>query len=603
MAKYIITAPDGKDYEVEGEGTQEEALAEFQAAWKPTPSRAPAAPQKSGAEQVAEEMPWYQKALVGAGGTLRDQYLGAKGLVTDLSPEEAAEREEWKANKEPLGGWGTAGQVGAELALTAAPAMKGAQLVGRAASALPKAAALASKGGRVANLGTAGRAATEGAIAGGMLAPEAGESQLSRVGGAAGGAALGAALPLALAPAAKAKDWVAREFARKGPRVQERVYNNLERTLGKDALDRAVGDVQGGLGSSSLPLSTAGTSRNLELAQLERGARSRGSAAEWGELDKSVADEAWDELQNALSRSTEVGPARAQRVSEIMAAGKAQMDALPLSEKNRNALGKQIASLKGEQEVIANPEVRKVIDEALMTVADPNATLGALPQLYWRLGQEAGQSSAVQSAREAIKTMADQRSKGFFSKMMDDYGRQMDKVKQSESATGILREFSTDQGVPVTAKTFGETPVIESKVLRRALAKHGEAPGKGSTMRPADRDRVEEMAEELRRHELYKNAPGATGVDETKLESILASGRNNPIYMVPGLRGLARMATEPVEHATKRTLDSALRDPMEFMKMVQAKQARNAPLSDKERFLVQLLRSQGQLAGQATSGD
>jgi hypothetical protein len=42
---------------------------------------------------------------------------------------------------------------------------------------------------------------------------------------------------------------------------------------------------------------------------------------------------------------------------------------------------------------------------------------------------------------------------------------------------------------------------------------------------------------------------------------------------------------------------------MEFMKMVQAKQARNAPLSDKERFLVQLLRSQGQLAGQATSGD
>jgi hypothetical protein len=233
-----------------------------------------------------------------------------------------------------------------------------------------------------------------------------------------------------------------------------------------------------------------------------------------------------------------------------------------------------------------------------MTVADPNATLGALPQLYWRLGEEAGGSSAVSAAREAIKDMADTRSKGFFSTMMENYGKAMDKTKQSQSATGVLREFVTDQGVPVTSKVMGETPVIEGKALRRAVAKHGEEAGKGSTLRAADRRRLGEITEELGRHELYKNSPGATGLEGvTKLESVLASGRKNPIYLVPGLRGLARSFTEPIEQATERSLQSALQDPMEFMKMVAAKQARNAPLTDKERFMVQLLRRQGQLVG------
>jgi hypothetical protein len=572
-------------------------------------SKKPVEPQKSGAEQVAEEMPWWQKAVVGAGGTLRDQYLGAKGLVTDLSPEEEAERQEWKGNKGALGGWGTAGQVGTELLLTAAPAAKGAQLVGKAVTKLPMALRAAQAGGRVANLGTAGRAATEGAIAGGMLAPEAGESQLSRLGGAAGGAAFGAALPMALAPAAKAKDFLLREMSTSGPRVQERVFRNMERTLGKDVMEDVVDDVSAGLGSgpnvSRLPLSTAATSKNLNLAQLERGARARGDAAQWGRLDREVAGEVWDELQDALARSVEVGPARSQRVSEVMAAGKAQMDALPLSIKNRDALGKQLAALKGNQEVIANPEVRKVIDEALMTVADPNATLGALPQLYWRLGQEAGQSSAVQSAREAIKTMADQRSKGFFSKMMDDYGRQMDKVKQSESATGIVREFASDQGVPVTTKAFGKVPVVEGKALRQAVAKHGEQAGKGSTLRPTERTRLDELTDELGRHELYKNAPGASGMDEVKLESILASGRNNPIYTVAGLRGAVGNLLAGGGRATEEVLSNVLADPKAFEAMVEAtrKLGKGAPLTPKEQQLISILRTQGQWAGVSAGGD
>ena len=38
MPVYEITAPDGKIYEVSGNGTQEEALASFKAQWKPQDS-------------------------------------------------------------------------------------------------------------------------------------------------------------------------------------------------------------------------------------------------------------------------------------------------------------------------------------------------------------------------------------------------------------------------------------------------------------------------------------------------------------------------------------------------------------------------------------
>lgn len=44
MPAYIVTAPDGKEYEIEGDGTQEEALAYFQSQWKPKPHLDPKSP-------------------------------------------------------------------------------------------------------------------------------------------------------------------------------------------------------------------------------------------------------------------------------------------------------------------------------------------------------------------------------------------------------------------------------------------------------------------------------------------------------------------------------------------------------------------------------
>src|SRR5262245_21452532 len=67
----------------------------------------------------AEGMAWHEKALVGAGGGLRKLYLGAKDLVGQGTEEEAQELKDWAKNKEHLGGWGTAGEIGAEMLATA----------------------------------------------------------------------------------------------------------------------------------------------------------------------------------------------------------------------------------------------------------------------------------------------------------------------------------------------------------------------------------------------------------------------------------------------------------------------------------------------------
>jgi hypothetical protein len=87
--------------------------------------------EKSSGELATEGMPWYEKALVGAGGATRRAQLGVKGLVTDLDENEKEELKEWSKRKEALGGWGTAGEIGGEALLTAIPGARAAQLGGK----------------------------------------------------------------------------------------------------------------------------------------------------------------------------------------------------------------------------------------------------------------------------------------------------------------------------------------------------------------------------------------------------------------------------------------------------------------------------------------
>lgn len=126
-------------------------------------------------EMAAEGMGRGEKALAGAGAGFREmgEAVGVNALLRKIGADIDRPREQADYEK-GLGGWGTAGKLGAEIATTALPAAKAASLAGRG---------LAVAGRTLTPMGTA---AIEGMAAGAMTSPE--DQLKGAVTGGAGGA-------------------------------------------------------------------------------------------------------------------------------------------------------------------------------------------------------------------------------------------------------------------------------------------------------------------------------------------------------------------------------------------------------------------------------
>lgn len=85
-----------------------------------------------------------EKALVGVGSTFNRAYLGVRSLLPggELTQQEKDDLAVYERNKQHLGGWGTAGEIGGDIALSALPggavtkATKAAPLLARTLSQL-----------------------------------------------------------------------------------------------------------------------------------------------------------------------------------------------------------------------------------------------------------------------------------------------------------------------------------------------------------------------------------------------------------------------------------------------------------------------------------
>ena len=91
------------------------------------------------AGQDVGQMGAFMRGLGGAKVALDQAAMGLKGLFTDLSPEDKAMIEQGRAFKDEAGTAGTVGNVSGEIALTAAPAIRGAQALQAGARFLPQA--------------------------------------------------------------------------------------------------------------------------------------------------------------------------------------------------------------------------------------------------------------------------------------------------------------------------------------------------------------------------------------------------------------------------------------------------------------------------------
>ncbi len=146
MPTFEFTSPDGKVYEVGGpEGaTQEQAFQILQTRLGQTPSRptpqATPTPEQSMQAELGERN-LGEQFLGGVGATAIESWYGLKDLFGQLTEQERKELEFLKGIR---GGAATAGRIGGDIALLAAPGGAGAAAVRTGARALPRAVARAA---------------------------------------------------------------------------------------------------------------------------------------------------------------------------------------------------------------------------------------------------------------------------------------------------------------------------------------------------------------------------------------------------------------------------------------------------------------------------
>ena len=563
-----------------------------------------------GADRVIEGVKDLVPKLLQTPGALLHPTMPGMSEVwgKDMPPEVQDKLAQGAGATEQAGVGGTVGQLGTEVVAAGGPAAAvrkaGAAVLPQAVKALATPGVAAGWGARVFNPGAIAGSAVEGATSAGIVAPGEGET---RGGNAAVGGVLGGVLPVAAAAVANPLRWAWREFAPTAAARKARAANVLENTIGKKGYEQAATDVENAV-PSQLPLSTAGASQNPDLARLERGARAKATGWEWDQHDAKLYAKAWDDLQNA-TRQGELQPRLAERAKALMDEGKAKIDAMPLSQANAKKVVDGVTELKKRSQAISDPDVNKELDNLIMAATHPQASLGVLQEEYFRLAEGASKSKVVGEARDMLRKILDDRTKGGFSKMMEGYGKVQDKLAEAEAALNIQGKFMTPQGVPTTGRQFPvgpgkAVPEVQAKVLRQTLGKEGEQAGV-DVLGPRSRRGVEELITELERHDLYRaqNTPGATGLDVGNAMEVAATGRNNPIYTVPGLRGVVGKVFKGANKATEEVIDQALRDPNKFLDMVAAKKALGRPLSKAEELARQAIFAQARGLGTSSVGE
>jgi hypothetical protein len=355
----------------------------------------------------------------------------------------------------------------------------------------------------------------------------------------------------------------------------------LEKSVGGEQALSDIAEQVRKAPAGALPQTTAARAGSAELGRLERGARSRGTS-DFVAHDKAVDKAAWDQLHKITEVPGGVENLKGQP-NAIYAEGQRILDKLPLSQNNRASISTEVAKLRNHNEVIANPELGREIDRILGAVDNPNATLGVLPQLYTSLDASAAGSSAIREAKKIIKDVADDRSKGQFSNVLEGYGATKDAVRAAEKAQGLRGVYAGEAGL-------GEIPAMKAKPLQKGLEKAL------PDLDPETAAKANQLAGGLRNREIYKaaNSPGSTDLKTATEYGPVSTVLN---YTLPwrALR-TAREFVSTLDGPAKRQADEALLDPQKFLSMIDKKQARQAALEPWERKLSETIRGASRAA-------
>jgi hypothetical protein len=565
---------------------------------------APSTPVASTAEEYTIEG---GGILANIGAGMNSAYQGAKQLVgMGETDEQIKERRrlDQKLAEGQTGGW--LAQMGGELAATAIPVAGAAGGVAKLLTSLPKVGAaiggLGAVGGRVANLGTVGRGAVEGAVSG-ALSPVTEDE--SRGFNTALGGTVGAVLPAALTAGVATKNMVNKGNA------SNRAARIFERQLGNENI-HDIGFQLAGKPQTTLPLSTAALTQNPALASLERGARNRNVGDMGYNQSKEVAEKSWYAVKRATSQADEL-PQRIDDREAVMQAAKEHLDQFnnpadlaaasqlvsdTTDSIRRSAIGRQ------------NPEVTNLVSQTEQMLMHPDRTAGDYASQYWRLSNIIDSpntapetATAVRKLRDAVAQAADEASGNTyqFSDMLTRYKVDQQAVEAAEAAKGVREAFVDPTGIPRTPTTYGDTPNITSSALRKAMTAKG-VNQYGDVLEQPTRQGLKELESELARHEMYlpSNSPGLSQLNDPNPLSVISSGRDNPFNFLPLVKGSANWLLSGSRQATSDAADKAMMDPKAWESMMEGYLKSKSPLTPQE-YMSRILRQGALIPGRAVT--
>jgi len=580
-----------------------------------------------------EGMSGTQKVLANIGGGMMDLATGVRQFYTDMTgtdAEKAAMRAEVDAKRAmdkqlaestPGGsmvgkGLQIFGQVAPTLAL---PVGAAANIVTK----LPRALGLMRAAAPTARLGTA-TLAGDAALTGGVLgAVEPVGTNESRGVNVLQGAAMSGATPLAMAGGSQ----VARMVTRGGgeSRAGERVVRELAEGGDQQAVLRQTMDRLRQAPQGPIPLSTAASLADPQLARLEAGSRTR-SGANWYDFDQGQARSVADEVIAATRGAEDVAARRGLRSNNREVLVNQAMSSV-----NEPAFARDLAGFRANLDTAArsaeasNPAVRGMLtqladeidrlgpDFSPQHLATIRANLASKPKMVPTNSYEAAprDNPATMSVLREVDNILNNATGGRWSPVLQSYKRDSDIVRSSQAAGKIRESFidpATGRVRGVSADAAGDVPKITEAGLGRALDS-ARGPRRELVLDPTANARLEAVLAALRQQNIVqgvKRSATAGGGSNTASDTVAAGAARDAANALGNVMGPAQgvastmtaRAFDYMQGLEERALAEALQNPQRMIAILERQVAAGQPLTPTQQQLLALLRGVPAVAAQ-----
>ena len=572
-----------------------------------------------------EGMSGTQKVLANIGGGMMDLATGVRQFYTDMTgtdAEKAAMRAEVEdkrkrdaalAEATPGGKWAgkglqVAGNVVPTLALPVGAAL-------RTLTALPRAMGLMRAAPATARLGTA-TLATDAALTGGVLgAVEPVGQDESRGVNVLKGAALSGATPAVLAGGNQIMRQVTQRGgeARAGEQITRQLAENGDQAqMLRQTLERLRQAPQ-----SSIPLSTAATISDPQLARLEAGSRTR-SGANWYDFDQNQARSVADEVIAATRGAEDVAARRGLRSNNREVLVNQAMSSV-----NEPAFARDLAGFRANLDTAArsaeasNPAVRGMLTQLADEIdrlgpdfrpenlATIRANLASKPKMVPTNSYEAAprDNPATMSVLREVDNILNNATGGRWSPVLQSYKRDSDIVRSSQAAGKIRESFidpATGRVRGVSADAAGDVPKITEAGLGRALDS-ARGPRRELVLDPTANARLEAVLAALRQQNIVqgvKRSATAGGGSNTASDTVAAGAARDAANALGNVMGPAQgvastmtaRAFDYMQGLEERALAEALQNPQRMIAILERQVAAGQPLSPAQNQLLALLR-------------